>query len=181
MARSSDSLPVPIIEAYNGCRPPAYVRGAVEKLLRTVPTKYLAGLASVVLTNRSGQPRREFRRRFGHGRRTIRGSRVAAFYTPASKRQRPHIVIYVDKILNGPKWFAIFPPLRESWIGLTLFHELGHHVHHTLRPEYREEETVADEWRQKFLTNFFRKRYWYLVPLVVPVAKLVRAIKYGSE
>jgi hypothetical protein len=181
MGRSPDKLPVVIIEAYKDYRPPAWVRGAVEKLLGTVPSKYVVGLESVVLTNSAGLTRRERRRRFISRGRRIRSSRVLAFYSPASRRKRPHIQIYVNKVLKYPRWFALFPLLRESWIGVTLFHELGHHVHYTQRPEHREEENVADEWSGKFLKNFIRKKYWYLLPILVPTARIVREIKYGSK
>jgi hypothetical protein len=181
MGESPDKPPVLIIEAYKDYRPRAWVRGAVEKLLLTVPPKYLMGLASVVLTNSEGQARRDRRRRFSSRGRRIPSSRVQAFYSPASRRKHPHIQIYVNRVLKYPRWFALFPPLREAWIGVTLFHELGHHVHYTQRPEHREEENVANEWRNKFLKNFMRKKYWYLLPILVPAAWIVREIRYGSK
>jgi hypothetical protein len=181
MGQLPDKLPVLIIEAYNDYRPPKWVKGAIEKLLWTVPPKHLVGLESVVLRNSGGQSRRERRRKFNSRGRKIHSSRVLAFYSPASRRKRPHIEIYVNRVLKYPRLFALFPLLRESWIGVKLFHELGHHVYYTQRPEHREEENVADEWSGKFLKNFIRKRYWYLLPILVPTAQIVRKIKYGSE
>ena len=90
MDRSPDKLPVLIIEAYKDYRPRTWVRGAVEKLLGTVPSKYLVGLESVVLTNSGGQSRRERRRRFSSRGRRIPSSGVLAFYSPASRTKRPH-------------------------------------------------------------------------------------------
>ncbi len=180
MARSSDKLPVLIIEGYKDYRPPKWVKGAIEKLLWTVPPKYLVGLESVVLTNSGGQSRRERRRRFSSRGRRIPSSRVLAFYSPASRRKRPHIEIYVDKGSKDPWWVNALPPLRETLIGTTLFHELGHHIHYTQRPEHRNEEVVAEEWCDKFTANFLRKRYWYLLPILVPAAWVIRFFKYGS-
>src|SRR5690349_3072024 len=139
MGEPPDKSPIVIIEAYKDYRPPAWVKGAVEKLLSTMPPKYLAGLASVVLTNSQGQSRRERRRRLISRGRRFPSTLLLAFYSPASRRKRPHIQIYVDRVLRYPRWFALFPPLREAWIGVTLFHELGHHVHYTQRPEHRDE------------------------------------------
>lgn len=181
MAQPGDTRSIPIIEAYNDYRPPSYVTGAVEKLLRTVPQKYLVGLESVVLTNRSSQPRRERRRRFSHGRRNIPLDKVLAFYSPASRRKRPYIEIYVDKVLARPKWYSALPLFREIVIGAVLFHELGHHIHYTLRPEHRNEEPVANRWSEDLLGNFIRKRYWYLLPLLVLAARIAKAIKDGRE
>jgi hypothetical protein len=181
MGKPPDRLPVLIIEAYKDYRPPTWVRGAIEKLLWTVPPKYLVGLESVVLTNSGGQSRRERRRRFSSRGRRIPSNRVRSFYSAASRLKRPHIEIFVNRVLKYPRWFALFPPLREGWIGVTLFHELGHHVHYTQRPEHREEENVANEWRDRFGRNFFRKKYWYLLPVLISVTWVVKQVKYGSK
>jgi hypothetical protein len=181
MVRSPEKLPVLIIEAYRDYRPPTWVKGAVAKLLSTVPPKYPVGLTSVVLTNSGGQSRRELRRRFSSRGRRVPSSGVLASYCPASRRKQPHVQIYVDRVLKYPRWFALFPPLREIWIGVTLFHELGHHVHYTQPPEHREEENVANEWRNRFGGNFVRKKYWYLLPILVSAAWTAREIQYGPK
>ena len=36
--------------------------------------------------------------------------------------------------------------LRDIGFGHVLFHEIGHHIHNTVRPEYDEKEDVADKW-----------------------------------
>jgi hypothetical protein len=43
-------------------------------------------------------------------------------------------------------------------LGTVLFHEIGHHIHYTLRPEYREREDVADDWGVKLRRNWFKVR-----------------------
>ena len=52
------------------------------------------------------------------------------------------------------------PPRSLRWIDLlcdvvlggVIYHKLGHHVH-TIRPEYREKEDVADNWAARFAVN----------------------------
>jgi hypothetical protein len=39
-----------------------------------------------------------------------------------------------------------------------LFHEIGHHIHFTVRPEYREREDVADVWKVRLERNYWRQR-----------------------
>ena len=167
----SDTKKFEIKEACRAYNPPVNAARIVEQLLNLVPTEYLRGLDCIVLTNLSGQPRR---RRLGkvtrRGRRMAR-SQVAGLYHPKWKGQLPWIELYVDQILRSmPRWTLRLPFLKDFALAHTLYHELGHHVHLTIRPEYREEEDVADEWGRKFTRNFIRRRHWYLIP----VAKLIR-------
>jgi hypothetical protein len=83
----------------------------------------------------------------------------------------------VDKIVRGlpavPRRIAF---LRELWFGHVLFHEVGHHIHNTIRPEHTEREDVADKWASKLNVNFIRKKYWYAVPFLVLVSKVYNLI-----
>jgi hypothetical protein len=63
------------------------------------------------------------------------------------------------------------PFVRDGSFGLVLFHEIGHHVHATVAPEYLEKEDVADAWAKRLWKKFARQKYWFLVP----VAPLLRA------
>ena len=55
MMLSNKKTEVDIIEFYKDYSPPISFKRSAERLLRTVPPKYLVGLATVVLTNFSGQ------------------------------------------------------------------------------------------------------------------------------
>src|ERR1700730_5747013 len=68
--------------------------------------------------------------------------------------------------------FLWLPFLRELVFGHVLFHELGPHVHYTIRPEHKEREDVADKWARKLHVNFIRKKYWYALPVIIPAAKI---------
>jgi hypothetical protein len=153
---------VAIREFYNNFAPPRYVRGLVYKLLASVPEKYLHGLDSVVLTNQSGAPRR---RRLGKvTRRKRRVSREGALgvYHRQNAGRPAWIELYVDNIVFGVGYHPLIPLLRTACFGHVLFHEIGHHVHATVRPEFREKEDVADNWGRKLLKNYIRKRYWFI-------------------
>lgn len=45
---------------------------------------------------------------------------------------------------------------------MVLFHEIGHHVHTTIRPEFSEKEDVADDWGKKLMKNYMLKHCWYI-------------------
>jgi hypothetical protein len=53
---------IPIYESYEGYRPPHYVYPTVATLLAGVPSQYLSGLRSVVLTNAAAIGRGKTRR-----------------------------------------------------------------------------------------------------------------------
>jgi hypothetical protein len=168
--------PVLIREAYRAYVPPGYVLQTVAKLLRSTPGKYLVGLDCVVLTNLAGQPRR-----YRIGKLPRRGTKisrdhVAGLYHPAWQGNPPWIELYIDKIVVKSAGLWI-PLLRDFMVGRVLYHELGHHIHYRVRPEHKEKEDVADEWSKKLFANHVRRTYWYLMPLLVPFAKLFRAIK----
>jgi hypothetical protein len=169
-----DHQEVRINEAYSGYAPPVKVVKVVRRLLAGVPNQYLRGLDCVVLTNLSGQPRRKRLGKVTSRGGRIEKSRVAGLYHGKWKGQSPWIELYVDQILRRwPRWTLRIPFLRDVAIAETFYHELGHHVHLFIRPEYREKEDVADDWQRKFMKTFLRGEYWYLIP----VARLVKMMR----
>jgi hypothetical protein len=170
--------PVPIREAYRGYTPPAYVLRTVTQLLRSTPNKYLAGLDCVVLTNFAGQPRRKRVGKLSQRGRKVRRDQVAGLYHPTWQGNPPWIELYIDKIIHVSRSRAWqMPLLRDLMIGEVLYHELGHHIHYWMRPEYKEEEDVAENWSRKLFVNHVRRTYWYLLPLLLPAAKLFRVFR----
>ena len=84
------------------------------------------------------------------------------------------IEIFVDRIVKSDDsaWTWRIPLLRTVLVAEVVYHELGHHVHKTRRPEFREREDVADDWSERFTSAYFRREYRYLLPLL-PVVRLV--------
>jgi len=75
----------------------------------------------------------------------------------------------VDNLSAGVASYPLIPFLREACFGYVLFHEIGHHIDATMRPEFREKEDVADGWGRKLLRVYFRERYRF----PRPVAKVI--------
>jgi hypothetical protein len=156
-----------INEAYQHYTPPFNASAVVHKLLRTVPEKYLKGLDCVVLTNEVALSRKDRVGRIWSRKRRVDKSRVLGRYHYASRNSLPYIELRVDKIIAASeRWALPIPFLRDVVFGHVLFHELGHHIHSTIRPEHSRKEDVADTWAGKLNANFVRKTYWYGVPVL---------------
>lgn len=166
-----------IVESYQDYRPPFDVAKVVRTLLQTVPQKYFRGLDCVVLTNEAGLPRKDRIGKTRSRKRKLDKARILGRYHPQWHGSRPWIEIRVDKTLaNYSRPFLWFPPGRALCMGGVLYHELGHHVHYFIRPEYKEKEDVADNWSTRFMVNFFRKKYWYAVWPIILFGKIRRLI-----
>lgn len=170
-----DSKETAIREFYNDYQPPKYAARTVRKLIRTVPEKYLQGLECVVLTNQSGLPRKRRLGKVTSRKRSHLRSSIVGLYHPMHYGEKAWIELFVDKLEVGIYRYWWIPLLREMAFAWVLFHEIGHHIDYTMKPEFREKEDVADDWCKRLLKNFFRKEYWYLIPVRKPLARLVKA------
>jgi hypothetical protein len=156
-----------IAEAYRQYTPPFDVSVVVRRLLSSVPEEYLRGLDCVVLTNVEALSRKERKGKGWTRGRKFSNSRVLAFYHHRSRTSMAYIEVRVDKVIEGTgKWAPRIAFLRDIVVGHVLFHEIGHHIHSTVRPEHREKEDVADAWSGKLLRSFVRKTYWYCIPAI---------------
>jgi hypothetical protein len=163
-------------ELYNQYRPPRYAVRTVKTLLRTVPDKYLQGLECVVLTNQSGQSRSQRLGKVTSRKRRILKGNVIGFYHPAGRESPAWIELFVDKLELAAYRYSWLPIAREAIFGYVLFHEVGHHIHATVAPEYKEKEDVAENWRRKLTKNFLRKKYWFLIPFRKSLSKILKAL-----
>lgn len=167
-------------EAYRDYSPPFSALGVVQKLLSSVPEKYLRGLSCIVLTNESALSRRDRKGKTWSRKRRFPKSRILGLYhgSPNAHYSSAWIELRVDKIINSAKGALLWLPIaKEITFGHVLFHELGHHIHATMRPEHTEKEDVADTWSRKLNANFVRKKYWYAMPIIVPSAKIYRFMR----
>jgi len=165
MSDEQTAKSVEIREFYNDFVSPRYVRKLVAAMLSSVPPEYLRGLDCVVLTNHSGAPRRERLGKVTSRKRRVPQGRVLGRYYPAHRGKRPWIELYVDKLAAAVSVHPMIPLVRTAVFGFVLFHEIGHHIDFTIRPEFREKEDVADEWRKKLLRRYLFTRYRFPRPV----------------
>jgi len=158
-----------IREFYNDFVPPSYVRKLVTNLLFSVPAGYLRGLDCVVLTNQSGAPRRHRLGKVTSRKRRVPQSRVFGRYHHAHHGNPAWIELFVDNLCVPVSLHPMIPFIRTAIFGHVLFHEIGHHIDATVRPEFREKEDIADSWSKRLERIYFRDRYRF----PRPVAKLV--------
>jgi hypothetical protein len=167
-----------IVESYRAFEPPRIVRTLVEDLLRAVPSKYLGGLKTIVLTNQAGLSREQRRKRTS-GRKQGRLAEALGVYNPATRSSPAIVTLHVDNILDCmPSWGLKAPLLRYLWLSQTLYHEIGHHIHAVHKPVYEGKENVAEDWSRKLSGRFLRTHYWYLLPVLLPISYVVRLFKW---
>lgn len=169
---------VRIVESYREYRPPFDAAKLVQELLSTVPEKYQRGLDCVLLINQGNLSRRQLKGKVWGRRRKVEKSEVLGLYHHGTRNAKPFIELRIDQIVTGMgKKFVWFPFFRKLIFGHVFFHELGHHIHQTIRPEYSNKEDTADKWSRKLNRNFIRTAYWYALPLIVPIAKIYTLMK----
>ena len=150
---------------------------AIRLLLKHVPSKYLVGLRSIVVMNTSAFPQNQRRlKTWSRGKKTKLVEALGS-YQGAWQKSPASIELYIDNILKqASKPFCRLPFVRNFLLAETLYHEIGHHIHKTHRPEHREREDIADEWQRKLIRNFVADRYWFLFPVAAVAALTVGLI-----
>jgi hypothetical protein len=97
------------------------------------------------------------------------------FYCPESRSSVASIHLFLDAIFGGcPAWLLRVRLIREALIAKVLYHEIGHHLQHTVAPKHRGREADADEWSKHLGRRHFRRRYWWVRPLL-PFLRLMAA------
>lgn len=163
MAKFESSIE--ILEYYKDFEPPIDATAVTRKLIDNIPQKYLLGLGQIIATNLSGMSRRELNKKIKSRGRKVSMTNVCGLYHHRTASSSAWIEIFVDQIADLElSFFQKIPFLREMAFAEVLYHEVGHHIHTVLQPEYRDREDVADEWQIKLKRLYAKKKYWYLMP-----------------
>jgi len=171
-----------IIENYRDFEPPPQLRKIINDLVDCVPPNHLVGLKSIILTNQAALTRDQRRQKVWGRRRKYRLAEVRGAYYRATNSRPATVWLYVDNILKGtPAWTLRVPLVRYAEFGEVLYHEVGHHIHAAHKPIHDGPENVADAWSRKLSINFFRKHYWYLVPVRYPLLLLTRLALWVTQ
>ena len=133
-------------------------------MLDSVPKHLLAGLGQVVLSNAGGLSNKRRNIRVRSRKRRAGLSTAIGLYHPASRNNSAWIEIFVDNALLGWEegWWLRIALVREGRLSDVLFHEIGHHIHHNVRPDRREKEDVADVWKVRLQRNYNRQRFSWM-------------------
>ncbi len=120
--QASKGMAVRVLESIRDFRPPFDAVATVERLLSSVPKKYLAGLRAITITTSEDLS--------GKRRRTVyryrSGSRVAyrdalGFYQQKWRSDEARIVLLIDNIVEGwPRWLFWFALPRDLAVGAAL-------------------------------------------------------------
>jgi len=170
-----------VISNFSQYVPPFDVVRITRRMLRSVPPEYLVGLDSVVLTSTDSLSRKRLRSTAKSRKRKIKIANTRGLYHPQWNGGAAWIEVFVDRTLERwakGLWLRI-PIIRDMALSHVLFHEVGHHIHATTRPEFREREDVAESWRKKLEPRYFMRQYWWLRVLgyaVRPTLPLLRKV-----
>jgi hypothetical protein len=165
-----------VVSNFSGYTPPFNPVPIVARMLDSIPPKYLVGLDRVVLTNSSGLPRARRRAVTKSRKRKVQIATARGLYHQEWDGRRAWIEIFVDNTLSNwvTRWWLKLSFMRESPIGDVLFHEVGHHIHYTSKPEHREREDVADVWKVRLQRIYARERRPWLRIMSYPLRPLIR-------
>ena len=157
-------MEIRINEAFEDYQPPFNATKVVRKLLATVPSKYLLSLDCIVLTNQGALSRKQRIGKIRSRKKRVPAARVRGLYHGKWLGKPAWIEIRVDKSIESVRkpWIWI-PLVQEFCLGQVLYHEIGHHIHSTAVPEFKEKEDVADNWRDKFNRSFYKTNYRLLI------------------
>lgn len=176
--RPSKRQNVKVVEQYRDWTPVVQITPVVERLLRTLPQRYLAGIRTVVVSNASGLNRARRRSVTRSRKRKVKIVESRGLYHQAHGGDPAWIELFVDNIFAGePRCSWRLPFWRDWIIGWTLCHEVGHHVHTVMAPEYREHEDVADDWASDLANQMFKDLHfwaWRLSRFVQPFMQIMR-------
>jgi hypothetical protein len=167
-----------IVSRYSNYVPPFDPEPIVARMVESVPPKYLVGLSEIVLTNSSGLTRKRRRSVTKSRSRKVRIRNTHGLYHPAWNVTPAWIEVFVDNAL-GPwrrGWWLRVPIVREFALKDVLFHEIGHHIHATVRPEFREREDIADVWKVRLDRHYLRHRHPILRALLLTIFRPFRSL-----
>jgi hypothetical protein len=100
------------------------------------------------------------------------------WYNRKWNNQPAYIVLLVDNLVESyPAWVLRLQFFRALMLSDTLYHEIGHHIHATQVPEYKEREDVADDWAIKLSRRHFWRKHWYIMMILYPLRPIIRAVK----
>jgi len=161
---------VVVNEGYRHYNGPPWVRPATIALLEAVDSRYLVRLGAVVLTNSGALTGTRKRGKTWSRARKVPLNRCLGLYHAPIGTEPACVEIFVDHVVAAaPSWVWRIAFLREVLLSETLYHEIGHHIHKTQKPEYREREDVADDLAARLTRAMLRRRY----PMLYPVLRLL--------
>ncbi|MFW6030016.1 MAG: hypothetical protein ACOCRO_07145 [Halanaerobiales bacterium] len=170
---------IEVQEIYKGYKPKFKVKLTIEDLISYIPPKYVVNLNKIILTNSSALSRKERKQKTWSRNKKYKINECRGLYYSDKKKDKAYIKLIIDNIIDNSKVNYI-PLFRDLIIAPVLFHEVGHHIHKFIKPEYREREDVADNWGDKFI-GLLGLKYWFLLPVLWVIAKLFKFIKNNTK
>lgn len=167
-----------IKETYKNYKPSVDAITIVRTLIHYIPVKYLVGLKHIIITNSSNLSRNRYRSKTWYRKQRVQLIDACGVYHQQWKGASAWIEIFVDNTINmWPRILLKIPLIRDIAFAGVLYHEIGHHIHKTVHPEYVEREDVAEKWSRKLTRAYIKQKYWYLLPIFFLLIILIKIFK----
>ena len=175
---------VKLIASFSEYSPRFDVIAVASRMVAAIPRSFLFGLDAIVFTNMGSRSGKRRRSKTKSRKRVVGIERAAGLYHAKWQGQPAWIEIFVDQTMHDSdrQWFFRIPFVRDILFSRVLFHEIGHHIHATSQPEFREKEDVADKWKSKLQRLYFRQQHpiaMRCAPLLIPFIK--RYVAHGKR
>lgn len=175
---SDEDTSLEIVESYNGKCPPFNFKGVVATLYGYVPKIFRSELGFVRLEDGVGLSRKQRRETTRSRGKKYIISECSGVYCQRTNESPASIVLYVNNIIeNVPLWVLKVPFIRDMLIADVFYHEFGHHIHRVHFPEHNNPEDVAENWNNRLRNRFVYRHYWYLLPILLPIAFVIKICK----
>lgn len=169
---------IEIVENYKDYAPHPRIRKSVKRIVSNVPPKRLFGLKAIILTNTKALNHKRRRQKIRYGKRKVHLNQCLGWYTRKWNNNPASIELMIDNIFNNfPEWLYYFNFFVDFTLTSTVFHEIGHHIHKSQAPEFKNKEIVAEKWRDQLSRDYFSRKYRYIILPVKLVFFLVKKLK----
>ena len=143
--------------------------------MRGIPQKYIGGLKTIVVRESTTLNHKRRRSKTYLRKVKVKIKECLGLYHQKWNREPAWIELFIDNIYDGvPKFVLFIPFFRELILAQVLHHEIGHHIHYTKIPEFKEKEDVAEKWTGKLFNYYFWHTYWYILGPLYPFLKIYK-------
>lgn len=164
---------VEVQENYKNYTSPKVALKSIKRMIRYTQKEFFTGLDYINLTNTDALNRKYRRKKTKSRKRKVSLNNCEGWYVEKWGDQPAHIDLLIDNIyFDYPNWLLRVGFISDIALSPTFFHELGHHIHKTQKPEHDEREDVANRWGSRLSKQYFWKRYWHIMILILPLKPL---------
>jgi hypothetical protein len=134
-----------------------YMNRIINKLMKFIPQSHLVGLDRIIIYDTFS------------GKDKIN----AAYYLSRDSNSHASIEISFYSVYHGRPMILLFLPfIGKFLLASTLYHEIGHHHHHSLQHGVKRDK--SEDYAEKYKKEILREAFWGWRIFLRPFAPFVR-------